>query len=215
MSSSLRISQILRPLVLMLSSALAFGAVSSCSKESKPAGGGAQPALKATPAASAVVKCEAGPDGKCVPSALCSPDCTALVTSDCAKCEAASDCSAFATACENPMLSANDRQVCYDIMTCIQTSHCLEAPKATPGSCYCGELDLKACMAAPFTGPGAPKGACHDLILKGMPKAQNHVQVLANLTTRDRAAGFAISRLNCQKFGYRRLCSDVCGFPQR
>jgi hypothetical protein len=114
-------------------------------------------------------------------------------------------------------LSEADKKLCYDIQTCVLASHCFDGPKTTLGSCYCGDLDTKACLAAPMTGPNAPKGACHDLILKGMSKVTNQSQVLGNLTTRDAAhpAGSALSRFNCQKIGYYKKCADVCGWGPR
>jgi hypothetical protein len=97
-------------------------------------------------------------------------------------------------------------------LTCLQTSNCFDGPATTLGSCYCGKLPLKQCLAAPWSGPGAPDGVCRDVILKGMPKATKHTHVLGNLTTRVNAAGLALSRLTCQKIGYRRWCANACGF---
>jgi len=131
---------------------------------------------------------------------------------DCAKCEAAGDCAVFANNCQNPLLSADDRKLCDDITTCVQSSHCFEGASTTLGSCYCGKLDTKACLAAPMSGPGAPDGACRDLILKGMPSAKTQSHVLGNLTTRTHAAGLALSRMNCQKIGYKQTCAQVCGW---
>jgi hypothetical protein len=164
-----------------------------------------------------LAKCEPDAGGKCAPSALCSPDCKPLSNPECVKCEAAGDCAPFATNCENPGLSADEKKTCYDIQACVLSSHCFEGPKTTLGSCYCGDLDTKACLAAPMTGPSAPKGACHDLILRGMPNAKTQAHVLGNLVTRDKEhpAGWALSRFNCQKIGYKKTCADVCGFGPR
>jgi hypothetical protein len=204
------------PFVVVLS-LLGLGLASACSKKEKepvpvsaqPAAPSAAAAVKAPPAPA---KCDPGPDGKCKPSPTCSPDCKPIATPDCVKCEAAGDCAQFANNCESPLLSEADKKICYDIQTCVESSHCFEGAKTTLGSCYCGKLDLKACLAAPMTGPGAPAGACHDLILKGMPNAKNQSHVLGNLTTRDRAGGLALSRFNCQKLGYKQTCASVCGW---
>jgi hypothetical protein len=158
------------------------------------------------------VKCEPGPDGKCKASPLCSPTCQPLVSAECSKCEAAGDCKVFPDNCESPLLSEADKAVCYEILSCVQTSNCFDGADTTLGSCYCGKLDTKKCLAAPMSGPGAPDGVCHDVILRGMPNAKNQSNVLGNFTTRTHAAGLALSRLNCQKIGYKRQCSEVCGF---
>lgn len=181
-----------------------------CSKKqaAKQTAGAQQPVKPAPPPA----KCDPGPDGHCQPSPSCSPTCQLLATPECLKCESEGDCNIFANNCEDPQLSPADRAVCYDILTCLQTTNCFDGPTTTLGSCYCGELPLKQCLAAPWTGPGAPDGVCRDVILKGMPKATEHRHVLGNLTTRVNAAGLALSRLNCQKIGYRRQCANACGF---
>ncbi len=196
---------------------LALGVAPACSKKDKEPSPAAavQPSAQAAAAKPAPAKCDPGPDGKCKPSPSCSPDCQPIATPACAKCEAAGDCSIFANNCESPLLSEPDKKICYDIQTCVETSHCFEGPTTTLGSCYCGKLDTKACLAAPMSGPGAPAGACHDVILKGMPKATAQNHVLGNLTTRDRAAGLALSRFNCQKIGNKKACAAVCGWmPQ-
>lgn len=203
--------QSLRLPTFALLSLVVLGLSVSCSKKESEAA--LTPArAKAAVTRVAPTKCEPGTDGKCAPSPTCSPDCKVLATNECVKCEAAGDCSIFANNCENPLLSAEDKQVCYDIQACVQSSHCFEGSKTTLGSCYCGDLNLRECLAKPFTGPDAPKGACHDLILKGMPMAKDHRVVLGNLTTRDRAAGLALSRFNCQKIGYKATCASVCGW---
>lgn len=189
----------------------------SCSKKVKEPGT-TEASLDRPPAQSAApapAKCEPGPDGKCAASPTCSPDCKPIASPECVKCEAAGDCSIFASNCESPLLSEADKKLCYDITTCVEESRCFVGPQTTLGSCYCGKLDTKACLAAPMTGPGAPAGACHDLILKGMPNAKEQSHVLGNLTTRTQAAGLALSRLNCQKIGYRKTCTDVCGWGPR
>jgi hypothetical protein len=197
---------------------LALGLASACSKKEKePLAAEDQPPAKAAVAARptparALAKCDPEPDGKCKPSPTCSPDCKPIATPDCVKCEAGGDCAPFANNCESPLLSEADKKICYEIQTCVETSRCFEGAKTTLGSCYCGNLDLKSCLAAPMSGPGAPAGACHDVILKGMPNAKNQSHVLGNLTTRDRAAGLALSRLNCQKVGYKQTCASVCGW---
>jgi hypothetical protein len=140
------------------------------------------------------------------------PLASASAPADCERCEAAGDCAIFSNNCESPLLSADDRKLCKDITTCVKSSHCFEGSSATLGSCYCGKLDTKACLAAPMSGPGAPDGACHDLILRGMPNAKTQSNVLGNLTTRTQAAGLALSRLNCQKIGYKQACARVCGW---
>lgn len=197
-------------------SVLAFALAAACSKKehepeaavtAKPL---APPAAVAPPPAPA--KCEPGADGRCQPSPTCAPDCQPIATPDCVKCEASGDCSVFANNCENPLLSEADRKICYDITTCIEKSRCFVGPTTTPGSCYCGKLGTKECLAAPMSGPGAPDGVCRDIILKGMPNAKTQSNVLGNLTTRTQAAGLAISRLNCQKIGFKKTCTEVCGF---
>jgi len=191
---------------------LAFLLTSACSKkEQEPQAAAAAPeSVKAAPVA--LAKCEPGRDGRCPPSPLCSPDCQPLASPECVKCEASGDCSVFANNCENPLLSEADRKTCYEITTCIEKTHCFVGPTTTPGSCYCGKLGTKECLAAPMSGPGAPDGVCRDVILKGMPNAKSQSNVLGNLTTRSQAAGLAISRLNCQKIGFKKTCSEVCGF---
>jgi hypothetical protein len=215
---SKRSSKHLRLQSVVLLSLLAVGLGSACSKKVKePSPAAAQaslpaaavPAVKAPPTPA---KCDPGADGKCTPSPSCSPDCKPIASPECVKCEAAGDCAEFANNCESPLLSEADKKICYDIQTCVETSHCFEGPSKTLGSCYCGNLDTKSCLAAPMTGAGAPAGACHDVILKGMPTAKNQSHVLGNLTTRDRAAGLALSRLNCQKIGYKKTCASVCGW---
>lgn len=204
-------------------SALALQLALGCSKKEKepeatPARSPASQAAAPKPSAPApAAKCEPGADGKCAPSPSCSPECKPLSNPECVKCEAAGDCAGFANNCESPLLSEADKKVCYDIQTCVLTSHCFEGPTTTLGSCYCGALDTKACLAAPMAGPKAPKGACHDLILKGMPGVKNQSQVLGNFVTRDKEhpAGLALSRFNCQKIGNRKLCSEVCGWAAR
>ena len=216
-----RVSRSLRPAALPLLALLLLALAAACSKKEKePEPAAPKPTPQAAPAATAVAraapaKCEPGPDGKCEASPSCSPDCKSLASPECVKCEAGGDCAGFAHNCENPLLSPADKKICYDIQTCVEESHCFEGPSTTLGSCYCGKLDTKACLSAPMTGPGAPAGPCHDLILKGMPTAKAQSHVLGNLTTRDRAAGFALSRFNCQKIGYKKTCTEVCGWGPR
>lgn len=209
---------LVRPLVgALFGSALLTLVFASCSKKEK------EPEPKLAQTAQAVSapapvappeppKCEPGPDGRCQPSSTCSPDCKPIATPACVKCEASGDCAAFASNCESSLLSEADRKTCYDILTCVQTSGCFVGPKTTLGSCYCGKLKTKECLAAPMSGPGSPDGVCRDLILKGMPSAQTQSQVLGNFTTRTHAAGLALSRLNCQKIGFKKTCTEICGF---
>lgn len=198
-----------------LSTALLFSVAlaSACSKkEQEPNASAAAKQPWVQPAATTLAKCEPGADGRCTPSPTCSPDCQRIASPECVKCEASGDCADFANNCESPLLSEADRKVCYEITTCVEKSRCFVGSDTTLGSCYCGKLDTKACLAAPMTGPGAPEGACHDVILKGMPNAKSQSNVLGNFTTRTHAAGLALSRLNCQKIGFKKTCSDVCGF---
>lgn len=182
----------------------------ACSKkEAEPT---ATPAPVAVTQPVTAVKCEAGADGTCKASSLCSPSCEPLVSAECAKCEAAGDCNAFPDNCESPLLSPEERATCYEIYSCVQKSNCFDGSETTLGSCYCGKLDTKKCLAAPMSGAGSPDGVCRDVILKGMPNAKTQSHVLGNFTTRTHAAGLALSRLNCQKIGYKRQCSEVCGF---
>jgi hypothetical protein len=189
---------------------------SACSKKQGATGatGSSAVAPVKPPPPAPLAQCEPGPDGKCTPSPSCSPTCQQIATPDCVKCEAAGDCSIFANNCESELLSPAERATCYEILSCLETTNCFDGPNTTLGSCYCGKLPLKECLAAPMSGPGAPDGVCRDVILKGMPKARAHSHVLGNLTTRVQgaAAAMALSRLNCQKIGYRRLCAKVCGF---
>lgn len=159
----------------------------------------------------APAKCEPGPDGRCQVSAMCSASCQRVSTPECVKCEAAGDCAPFANLCNAESLSEADRQLCNDILSCVQTTNCFDG-SASLGTCYCGKLDTKKCLQAPMKGPGAPDGVCRDLILKGMPDAKVQSHVLGNLTTRAHAAGNALSRANCQKLGNKELCANVCGF---
>jgi hypothetical protein len=190
----------------------------ACSKKPEPAGAAAQAsstaAAAAKPAPQPPVTCEAGADGRCAPSPSCSPTCQQIATPECLKCEASGDCNIFADNCESPLLTPGERATCYEIVSCVQSTNCFDGPNATLGSCYCGKLPLKQCLAAPMVGPGAPDGVCHDIILKGMPNARVQSHVLGNLTTRveHAAAGLALSRLNCQKIGFRKQCASVCGF---
>jgi hypothetical protein len=194
---------------LIVSALLPLALASACSKkENEPAAAAAaKEPLKPAPA-----KCEPGPDGRCQPSPSCSPSCEPIASPDCVKCEASGDCADFANNCESSLLSEADRKICYEITTCVQKSNCFVGPTTTPGSCYCGKLDTKQCLAAPMSGAGAPDGVCRDIILKGMPQAKSQSNVLGNLTTRTQAAGLALSRLNCQKIGFKKTCSEVCGF---
>jgi len=194
------------PLILALSSA--------CSKKEKEPER-AVTAGQSAPAATTASRMPPPAFAKCEPSPSCSPDCKPLANPECVKCEAGGDCSVFAHNCESPLLSDADKKICYEITTCVESSHCFEGPDTTPGSCYCGKLDTKACLAAPMTGPGAPAGACHDLILKGLKNPTKQSHVLGNLTTRDRPTGLALSRLNCQKIGYNKKCAGVCGWVPR
>ena len=203
-----------RSLAQALSAALLLSlvGVSACSKkDQEPAANGAAKQPSVQPAAT-LAKCEPGADGRCTPSPTCAPDCQRIASPECVKCEASGDCADFANNCESPLLSEADRKVCYDITTCVQKSRCFVGPDTTPGSCYCGKLGTKECLAAPMSGAGAPDGVCRDVILKGMPNAKSQSNVLGNLTTRTQAAGLALSRLNCQKIGFKKTCSEVCGF---
>jgi hypothetical protein len=186
----------------------------ACSKKDKEPAAQAAASLVAAAKPAPLAKCEPGPDGKCTPSARCSPTCQQIATPECLKCEAAGDCNTFANNCESPLLNAEERAVCYEILSCLETSNCFDGPDTTLGSCYCGKLPLKQCLAAPWSGPGAPDGVCRDVMLKGFPNAKAHAHVLGNMTTRvEHAAGaMALSRLNCQKIGYRKLCAKACGF---
>jgi hypothetical protein len=112
------------------------------------------------------------------------------------------------------LLTPEERGVCYEIISCFQRTSCFDGPTTTLGSCYCGKLSLKECLAAPWLGPGSPDGACRDVMRKGMPNATKHSHVLGNMTTRveHAAAAMALSRMNCQKIGFRKQCASVCGY---
>jgi hypothetical protein len=159
----------------------------------------------------APLKCEPGPDGQCAMSPLCSPKCQKVSTPDCVKCEEAGPCAPFVKACEQPHFTPEERQLCFDIQACVQTSNCFDGD-TTIGQCYCGKLDTAACLAAPMSGKDAPDGPCRDLILKGFPNATKQTHVLGNLQTRASVSGWALSRLNCQKVGNWNKCSKLCGF---
>jgi hypothetical protein len=198
-------------LILAAWSALPLG----CSKKDGEDAQHAATVMSVKPAApQPPVKCEPGADGKCTPSPSCSPTCEQIASPECVKCEASGDCDLFANNCESPLLTPEERAVCYEIISCFHRTSCFDGPTTTLGSCYCGKLPLKECLAAPWTGAGAPDGACRDVMLKGMPKATKHSHVLGNMTTRvEHAAGaMALSRMNCQKIGFRKQCASACGF---
>jgi hypothetical protein len=157
------------------------------------------------------LKCDAGPDGKCAASAGCSPTCQQVASAECIACEEAADCAEFVNNCTAPALSEADQALCFDLLSCIQTSNCFDG-SASLGSCYCGKLPLQQCLKAPMTGKGAPDGACRELILKGTPKATTQHQVLGLLTTLDHPAAYALARAQCQKVGVRGSCAEKCGF---
>ena len=185
----------------------------ACSKSDDAKSADSAPAASAQQSvqAGAPLKCEAGPDGHCKASASCSPTCQQVATPDCIACEETGDCFEFVNNCTDPALSEAEQALCYDLMSCVQTSNCFD-DKGSLGSCYCGSLPLQQCLKAPMTGVGAPDGVCRELILRGMPQATTQQQVLALMTMKKHPTGHALSRLQCQKVGVSSMCSERCGF---
>lgn len=197
-----------RPVLLL---AIAWLGAVGCSKSDEAKSADTKAVATAPKPGTEAPKCTAGTDGQCPASATCSPTCQAVATPECVACEAAGDCYEFSDNCNNPSLAPADRAICYDLLACIQTSNCFDG-NTSLGACYCGSLDHEKCLKAPMSGPGAPDGACHDLILKGTPNATSQAQVLGLFTVMNHAAAFALSRVNCQKIAAAGACSLKCGF---
>lgn len=199
------------PALVLASWSLGF---TGCSKSDEaksadaPPSASAQQAIRPDPIP---LKCDADPDGRCKTSAGCSPTCQQVASAECIACEETGDCFEFVNNCTAPGLSEADQALCFDLLSCVQTSSCFDGP-ASLGSCYCGKLSLEQCVKAPMAGQGAPDGACRDLILKGMPQATTQQHVLGTFTTLNHPAGYALARAQCQKFGARGACSEKCGF---
>lgn len=203
----------LRFSVAALLSTAGLGSLPACSKsdEAKPAERASQTQVQAPLPKKDLVKCSPGADGSCEASAACSPACVQVASPECAACEAASDCFEFANNCAVSALSEEERALCYEILSCVQASDCFDGP-ASIGSCFCGGLSHDECLKAPLTGPGAPDGACRELIVKGTPRAETSAHILGLLTLLTHPAGYALARVNCQKRGSHGICAEKCGF---
>ncbi|MES1175764.1 MAG: hypothetical protein ABUL62_15690, partial [Myxococcales bacterium] len=146
-------------------------------------------------------------------SPKCSNTCTSVSTQACVDCENAGDCFESVNNCLGVALPFNAAQQtqCYSVITCIQKSNCFDGT-GTIGKCYCGSLSTSACSAAPFTGAGAPDGACAAEIKAGFPTFDTNAQVLGGLSATNFPSGAAMSRLSCQKGANQSACLDTCGF---
>jgi len=147
------------------------------------------------------------------PSATCSNSCKKISTAACVACERAGDCFESVDECLGvaaPFSTLQQNQ-CFDVMRCIEQSNCFDGG-GTLGKCYCGSLSTTACVAAPFTGPGSPDGACVAQIKAGFPTFTTNAGVLGGLIATNFPSGAAMRRLNCQKGANSSACLDVCGF---
>jgi hypothetical protein len=188
--------------------------IAGCSKSDEAKAPDSEDAVRARQAidpSSPALKCDASPDGRCKASAGCSSTCQQVASAECLACEESGDCFEFSNNCTSPALSEAEQTLCFDLLSCLQTSNCFDGP-ASLGSCYCGKLPLQQCLRAPMIGKDAPDGACRDLILKGTPRATTQQQVLGLLTTLNHPAGYALARAQCQKVGVYGACSEKCGF---
>jgi hypothetical protein len=146
-------------------------------------------------------------------SPTCSNTCKKISTQACVDCENAGDCFESVDNCLGvsfPFNSAQQGQ-CYDVMRCIEASNCLDGT-GTLGKCYCGDLSISACGAAPYSGPGSPNGACVNEIKAGFPTLITNSAVLGGLVATDFPSGAAMKRLACQKGANSSACLGVCGF---
>lgn len=146
----------------------------------------------------------------------CSDDCKRVVDDDCAGelCEATSACADLSGCLA---FEGADRTLCYDVMECVRTSNCADGPKGSAGmaKCFCGDLATKDCIAAPDTGPTAPKGLCAGIIRQGFSNGGTPLttaEIVTNYIEPAYPAGAALERLNCQ-WGYLNdECHTKCGF---
>src|SRR5262249_39295085 len=99
-----------------------------------------------------------------------------------------------------------EQQQCNALLDCVYRTGCAYSG-TSPLACYCGGLPSDSCIAAPFSGPGAPAGACHNLILSaaGTGLSSNGAG-LSKLGQDDNAAGWPFARLACKNANCKADC---------
>lgn len=146
-------------------------------------------------------------------SPTCSNSCKKISTQACVDCENAGDCFESVNNCAgvSAPFSLAEQSQCYTVMGCIEASNCFDGT-GTLGKCYCGDLSIQACGAAPFTGAGSPNGACVNEIKAGFPTFTSNSAILGGLVATDFPSGAAMKRLSCQKGANASACLGTCGF---
>jgi cysteine-rich repeat protein len=149
---------------------------------------------------------EVGEECEPTNTGLCSNDCHSVITDACSKIEAAGACAPLATACTtSPGTATPDTSAaCYDVEECVFNTQCAFTPPVT--KCFCGQLSLADCGAAPETGQGAPAGACADVIKAGMGAGATNADVVARLNDANYPAGSALKRLACLNLNPTGTC---------
>lgn len=126
----------------------------------------------------------------------------------CQECVGRTACARLADTCSK-FTEAGQKELCESVKQCLDTSNCADG-KNTFTSCFCGPLKTADCIKAPQAGPGAPSGACADIIRKGLEAAElSNQKVLERFTSLHYPGGVAIAQSNCAK---EKGCGVQCGY---
>lgn len=150
------------------------------------------------------------PGEQCEPASVgfCSEACASIAPANCASCSTNSCASKILNGC-SPVGDFGGSHVCYDLLHCVYATDCLDTTSNLMAKCYCGDLSVTDCSAAPLPNsglPGAANGPCAMLIQQAF-NLTTSAQPLVNRFTDPAYPGYyAVARLTCEKASCQASC---------